>query len=286
VEAVADIKEALMEGAPTSEVAEKWGVSSGSVRDIKSGKTWKDVGLECSALPDAVGSRHHNARITEADAEDVLLRVLSGQSHTEVARHFGVTRGVVSSIWHGKTWKHIPRPPGTPSVLTHKRTTKVPTPTVEADFWSRADKTETGCWLWSGTLIHGYGSVRFRGRSWRAHRLAWILTHGQIPKDQGILHLCDQPSCIRPEHLYAGSHSENMQDAHNRSRFPRTGQRPGEAHAMAKLTAEDVRAIHSRLVNGESQAALSKAFGVTASNIGAISRGKSWRHLGLPKITK
>lgn len=150
----------------------------------------------------------------------------------------------------------------------------------EATFWETAIREPNGCWLWAGAVARDYGVVQFKKKAWRAHRLAWTLANKRpIPEGLYILHTCDEPLCIRPDHLYTGTQSDNMKDAYARGRWVRKGQPGGEAHAMAKLTENDVDVIRKRLLAGETQARLSLEYGVTQSNISSISRGVSWQHL-------
>jgi hypothetical protein len=95
----------------------------------------------------------------------------------------------------------------------------VMSPTEAIRFWQRAVPTETGCWLWAGYRdSDGYGILTLAGNHWRAHRAAWTLTHGPIPAGKLILHSCDTPACIRPEHLRPGTAADNTQDRITRSR--------------------------------------------------------------------
>lgn len=80
------------------------------------------------------------------------------------------------------------------------------------DFWANVEKTAT-CWLWKGKPSkQGYGTVRFQGRTWGAHTLAWTLTHGPIPKGKEPDHICRNRLCVRPElpHLELVTHQVNV----------------------------------------------------------------------------
>jgi hypothetical protein len=92
-------------------------------------------------------------------------------------------------------------------------------PEPESDrFWRKVNKTST-CWLWTrGITSWGYGwFTRATRKANYAHRVAWELTHGDIP-DGLVLHKCDVRSCVNPDHLYVGSQADNMRDMASRGR--------------------------------------------------------------------
>lgn len=85
-------------------------------------------------------------------------------------------------------------------------------------FWSRVEKTPT-CWLWLGSRDQrGYGTMRFQGRNQRAHRIAYQLAVGPIPEGLLACHHCDNPSCVRPDHIFIGTMADNIRDCVNKGR--------------------------------------------------------------------
>lgn len=162
--------------------------------------------------------------------------------------------------------------------------------TLEDRFWKRVEKTDT-CWGWSGPFNRkGYGWLTVNRRPFLAHRFSYQLHIGPIPDDMFVCHHCDNPACVRPEHLFLGTNLDNMRDMYAKGRGP-TGQRSGrhthpertargERQGSAKLTEAKVREIRQRFAaGGISQTALAAEYGVDRSTVGWIIRGKHWRHV-------
>lgn len=100
-------------------------------------------------------------------------------------------------------------------------------------FWPKVKKTE-GCWLWIGARRKdGYGEIYYKGRTLSAHRVAYVLVYGPIPKGSVVCHKCDNTSCVRPDHLIAATQRENAQDAARKGRVIRN---IGEENPMNVLS--------------------------------------------------
>lgn len=168
----------------------------------------------------------------------------------------------------------------------------MPRTTPLADrFWPRVNKTPS-CWFWTGTQTLGYGYINSdggrSGQNMRAHRVAWILTRGPIPKGMCVLHTCDQKLCVNPAHLELGSHAKNSRDAVLRGLInTRTQRRPGAQNGRAKITEADVRIIRAayaerrsgKYVKRGTCQALADRFGIDPEVIRRIADRKLWAHV-------
>lgn len=168
----------------------------------------------------------------------------------------------------------------------------VPRPLVER-FWSKVDQTGE-CWLWmSRTFPNGYGQFAFKAPSgiWKgcqAHRMAFELAHGVIPEGLCVLHTCDRPLCVRPEHLFLGTLSDNTRDMVRKGRDGRRTHPErfarGERIGNSRLTAAQVTAIRAehrpRKKRGIGTTAdLARRYGLCRSTIQRIANGNGWKHL-------
>lgn len=140
---------------------------------------------------------------------------------------------------------------------------------VATRFWSHVDRAggPDACWPWTASRTdRGYGMFQLRGRNRRAHRVAFELTYGH-PPECFACHACDNPSCCNPRHLYDGTPAQNSRDMIERGR---TARRMGEQNHSAKLSDAQVREIRRRYAAGESQKALSRAFGVHRGHVSLL----------------
>ena len=147
------------------------------------------------------------------------------------------------------------------------------------DFWKRVSMPHPDeCWVWQGaTSRFGYGILRFAGKAYKAHRLAWLLTSGEIPDDRWVLHRCDNPPCCNPQHLFLGTHLENMQDM---ARKGRGKKERGEDIGISKLKESDIPAIRElHAVHKMSQEEIGRLYNVSQVAISCVIRGKTWKHV-------
>jgi hypothetical protein len=144
-------------------------------------------------------------------------------------------------------------------------------------------KPATDCWEWMMSFnSHGYGQVRHAGESYLAHRLMFSLCNPDMNmKGVFVCHHCDNPACINPIHLYAGTPLSNMRDRRERKRAGYAGH-PGEEHPSAKLTEELVVEIRRRHAQGGiGYRNLGKIYGVDRTVIRGIVKGKYWKNVAV-----
>ena len=144
-------------------------------------------------------------------------------------------------------------------------------------FWKKVGrKTKSGCRNWKGELDpKGYGHTCFKGVFTTAHRIAYMLTSGEIPEGKVVMHGCDNRACCNPEHLKVGTQAENLADMRAKGR---ANDKPpkGEKHGMCKLTFEQVKSIRVEYATSRiSQAKLAQKYGVGGTQISRIIRGEN-----------
>jgi len=145
---------------------------------------------------------------------------------------------------------------------------------LKARFEEKVTKVpEGGCWIWEGASPggRGYGQIRVGDSQIAAHRLAYEQAYEPIPDGMYVCHTCDNPSCVNPEHLFLGTHQDNMDDMTKKDRKPK-----GEFSKAHKLTDEEVLEIRA---SSETQQELADRFGVSQRNISFIRNRKTWKHL-------
>jgi hypothetical protein len=164
---------------------------------------------------------------------------------------------------------------------------------AETRFWRHVRKAEgEACWEWTasrgGTM--GYGRFAADGRNpGSASRFSWELHYGPIPDGLFVCHHCDNPPCVRPDHLFLGDHRTNAADmvsknrGHNLpawikanpNRYRLPAPKPGASNPSAKLTEQNVRDIRAAWPR-ESQNVLARRFGVTQGAIWSVLHHRTW----------
>lgn len=164
----------------------------------------------------------------------------------------------------GKTWQ---------ALNTQEKVDAAKKPAMLERFWAKVKKGgPDDCWTWTGsTSARGYGQTSFGGFSMFAHRVSWMIHFGPIPADMYVLHRCDNPPCINPNHLFLGTNQDNYDDRDAKGRVAH-----GERAAKAKLTAAQVMDIRA---SDEPDSVLGRRYGVYASTIRCARDGTKWKRL-------
>lgn len=161
--------------------------------------------------------------------------------------------------------------------------------TLKERFWEKVDKNGPifvrmpylgRCWVWTAnTSEDGYGQIKEGSPSrkqFRAHRLSYEMHQKRIPEGLCVLHKCDNPPCVNPEHLFVGTRKDNSDDMEEKGRAVHA---KGESHGSAKLTEEKISEIRRDYVRGSrthGQPALARKYDVNQTTIGVIVRRKTW----------
>ena len=135
-----------------------------------------------------------------------------------------------------------------------------------------------GCWLWTACVRQsdGYGTLGIKGKTKAAHRVSWEIHNGPIPEGLCVLHRCDVPTCVNPDHLFLGTKADNTADMIAKGRAK--GYTPGETHHNSKLTRSEVLEIRSGRGVFEKYE-LAEMYGVSCNNISQIQTRKRWAHV-------
>ena len=151
-------------------------------------------------------------------------------------------------------------------------------------FWKKVIKTKSDdCWEWTAYKNKkGYGQLGLGSRgegTILAHRASYLIHNKSLCTNLMVLHKCDNPSCVNPEHLYQGTASDNTKDMIKRNRSVFGGYNPasGEKNSNSKLTGNQIKNIRKE-IRHMSCRQLGKKYGVAHSTIARIIRGETWNN--------
>lgn len=144
----------------------------------------------------------------------------------------------------------------------------------------------TNCWEWTASLSNGYGRFKVKGRMVKVHRWSYSYFKGFKDSTLQVLHKCDNPKCSNPDHLFEGTHTDNMRDMSSKGRARGNGKdNKGSENPSSKLEEDKVKLIIEDLPLFNNKE-LGLKFGVSHGTISLIRRGKTWKHLPRKTISK
>lgn len=150
-------------------------------------------------------------------------------------------------------------------------------------FWVKVRRTR-GCWKWTAACNRaGYGHFWWAGVCYLAHRFSWEMHNGPIPDGLLVCHRCDNPECVRPDHLFLGTHSDNAADRHTKRR---DGDHRGTANGRARLTEADVHAIRTAWDAGDRVEDIAERFDISEPTACQVGTRKTWAHLPGPPCSR
>ena len=145
----------------------------------------------------------------------------------------------------------------------------------EKRFYESILEDSKGCWIWQKCRDRdGYGRTSIDRKQIWAHRASWVLHYSEIPRGLCVLHKCDNPPCVNPEHLFLGTNEDNMLDKINKGRQTR-----GELVNTNKIKEKDVLRIRAMLGRGLSGREIARRLGLKDHHIYDIKNRRSWRWL-------
>lgn len=227
-------------GMTLAEVGELHGVTRERVRQVlvRCGLTKRDI------------RREKRIALIRPYVQQIMTAYLAGQNMQEIRRDLGIQ--LPQTLW--------PKP----TALQHKNHRV-------ARFWLKTQKQtdnhpdlDTPCWLWTGAQhdITGYGSYGWKGKNRTTHTLSYEITYGK--PQQWVLHKCNVPLCVNPDHLYDGSAADNARD------------RSANGGRSRKFTQDEVADIKAKLAEGASVTEIAEAHKRCVSTIYHIRLGKSY----------
>lgn len=119
--------------------------------------------------------------------------------------------------------------------------------TLKERFETKFKKIKSGCWEWiAGSRGVGYGAIKVKGKTIDAHRISYLIYRGEIPENLNVCHTCDNRKCVNPDHLFLGTHSDNMQDCSKKNRLSIQNPKVREKIKQALIELQGIKITDNR----------------------------------------
>lgn len=197
--------------------------------------------------------------IDRFDVFDIQRRLESGETYKSIGEDYGCHRGTIRNALLAKG---LAKTSGGGPKEKRRR----------AAFFAKIDQSGE-CWEWLGRKYRGYGEYGSDNPR-RAHRIMWTMENGPIPDGKVIMHKCDNPGCVNPDHLSLGTQADNIADAKKKNRTAR-----GNGIKNSRLDEKKVRVIRARYGLRLNIEDLAKMFDVAPTTIHAVLQRRTWRHV-------
>jgi len=209
------------------------------------------------------------AKLSDDQVKEIHAMVQATGSVIEAAKYFGIARSIVNAISLRRTYLHLNLPileSQSKAILNKRMSLR------DRLLNNHVKNPETGCWNWTLSLgKRGYGYMSINDTNTMAHRVSYEIFVGPVPDGLFVLHSCDNPQCMNPDHLHIGTHEDNMREMMERKRSC-----AGEKQAFAKLTNETVLQAIEMHKAGESACSLAKKFNVSSTSMLYALEGRTW----------
>lgn len=217
--------------------------------------------------------RHFNSSVT-LETEEAMVRHYTetpSETMTSTAKAFGVKPSVarIAIMRAGVETK----PRSEVQLRGYEITEK-----DRKRFMKKVSVASDDCWIWNAATLGAYGSFYVHPKVEAAHRASYMLFVGDIPEGLCVCYRCDTPKCVNPEHLFLGTHAQNMEDRNRKGRAS-GGSLKGELSPAVKFTEKDVLAMREMYTQGKSQREIARTFNTSQGYISNIVTRKTWGHV-------